>query len=100
MVGQDIVATPKSAELAKQRENSEVDLSHKWHAASKEIHNRGRGGLVGLEKSLQVHIVMLVLFLGTVPIGTISRFLVPILSLFYQTGLYSAKIVVQSRNII
>ena len=40
------------------------------------------------------------LFLGTVPIGTISPFLVPIWSLFYQTGPYSAKIVVQSRNII
>ena len=60
MVGQDIVATPESAELAKQRENSEVDLSHKWHAASKEVHNRGRGGLVELEKSLQVDLVMLV----------------------------------------
>ena len=33
-------------------------------------------------------------------LGTISPFLVPIWSLFHQTGPYSAKIVVQTRNII
>ena len=40
------------------------------------------------------------LFLGIVPIGTIWPFLVPIWSLFYQTGPYSAKIVVRTPNII
>ena len=52
MVGQDVVATPESAELAKQGEDPEVDLGDNWQAASKEIHHRGRGGLVELKESL------------------------------------------------
>ena len=40
------------------------------------------------------------LFFGVVTIGTISPFLVPILSLFYQTGPFFAKIVGWTRKII
>ena len=60
MGGQDVMATPESAELAKQGEDSEVDLGHKRQAARKEVHHRGRSGLVELEQSLQVDLVMLV----------------------------------------
>ena len=38
------------------------------------------------------------LFLGTVPLETISPFVVPIRSLSYQTGPFSAKIVVWARK--
>ena len=41
-------------------EDSEVDLGHKRQAASKEVHYRGRNGLVELEQSLQVDLVVLV----------------------------------------
>ena len=60
MVGQDVMTTPEPAELAKQREDSEVDLGNKREAASKKIYNRGRSGLVELENSLQVDLVLLV----------------------------------------
>ena len=52
MVREDVLATPEPAELAKQGEYSEVDLGHQRKAASKKVHDRGRSGLVELEKSL------------------------------------------------